>query len=136
MLFVVMSYLMNSKSLKEYDISIDSRIDFEIKVKAKIDLVWDFEIKVEIKIDLVVFKNMSEMSVKFVGVIKIVRIKTVSIVPESVMRSMVLIVSVTMRSVTLSVSEMAVLSIVKSAVTVMTKTMSLTVIGIMSKSKV
>ena len=127
-----MSYLMNSKSPKEYDISVDSRIDFEIKVKSKINLVGDFEIKVEIKIDLVVFKNMSEMSVKFVGVVNIVRVKTVSIVPESIMRSMVLIVSVTMRSVTFSVSKMAVLSIVKSMVAVMTKTMSLTVIGIVS----
>ena len=72
MLFVVMSYLVNSKSPEDYDISVDSRIDFEIKVKAKIDLVGrDFEIKIEVNIDFV-FKNMSKVAIKFVGVVKIV----------------------------------------------------------------
>ena len=82
MLFVVMSYLMNSKSPKEYDISVDSRIDFEIEVKAKINLVGrDFEIKIEVNIDFI-FKNMSKVTVKFVSVVKIVGVKTVSIVSK------------------------------------------------------
>ena len=70
MLFVVMSYLMNSKSPKDYDISVGG--DFEIKVEVKIKLVaWDFEIEVESDIDFI-FKHMSEVTVKLIVVVQIV----------------------------------------------------------------
>ena len=60
----------------------------------------------------------------------------ISIVSETVVRSMVLIMLVAMRSVAVSVSEMAVLSIVKSVVGVMSKTMSLTEVSIVPKAEV
>ena len=63
-------------------------------------------------------------------------VSKVSIVSEAIVRPMVLIVSVTMRSVAMGVSEMAVLSVVESVVAVMSETMSLTVIDIVSKAVV
>ena len=63
-------------------------------------------------------------------------VSKVSIVPETIVRSMVLIMSVTVRSIAVGVSEMAILSIVESMGAVVCKTMTFTVIGIVSKAKV